>query len=233
MSEYKAVPILPGFTSIEDEGVRFFLFEGENEALLVDTGFGRGDLKAFLGTLTDKPVTTVVLTHADGDHSGGCTQFENAVFRMHPAEYGFFSADHAALAERMRPAWEGDEICIGEYRLRVVHIPGHTPGSIALLDEKHRFLLGGDTVQSGIVFMFGTGRSMHAFLHSIEKLETMADRFDIVYASHRALEVPADILPEQAQAARDILDGKIPGREPEGPFPCKLYERGRVRFYYQ
>ena len=68
---------------------------------------------------------------------------------------------------------------------------------------------------------------------AIEKLETIADRFDIVYASHRALEVPTDILPEQRQAARDILDGKIPGREPEGPFPCKLYERGRVRFYYQ
>ena len=228
MEEYKAIRIAPGFTAIEENGVRSFLFEGENGAMLVDSGFGRGDLKAFIATLTDKPVNGVVLTHADGDHTGGCKQF-GAVF-IHPAEYDRYCEKNPEDIEKIHPLWEGDELAVGDFSLTVLLIPGHTPGSIALLDRKHRFLLGGDSVQTDAIFMFGAGRNMPAFITSIEKLQAMANEFDTVFASHGKLIVSSDILPALHDGALDVLAGKIPAQEPGRPFPCKLYDRGRVRF---
>ena len=42
---------------------------------------------------------------------------------------------------------EGEHITAGVYDFEVIHIPGHTYGSIALLDRKRKLLLPGDTVQ--------------------------------------------------------------------------------------
>ncbi|MGN1250839.1 MAG: hypothetical protein ACI4XW_12265, partial [Candidatus Spyradocola sp.] len=53
---YEARRLCGGLTAIEDGGVRCFLVEGAERAMLVDTGFGKGDLRAFVEGLTDKPV---------------------------------------------------------------------------------------------------------------------------------------------------------------------------------
>ena len=53
---YQSQLLEPGFWAIEENGVRCFLVEGKEEAMLVDTGFGTGDLKAFVQTLTSLPV---------------------------------------------------------------------------------------------------------------------------------------------------------------------------------
>ena len=63
---YEPVKIDEKFWAIEQNGVRCYLFEGEDMALLVDAGFG-GDLKTVCEKLTDKPIQ-LLITHADGDH---------------------------------------------------------------------------------------------------------------------------------------------------------------------
>jgi len=40
----------------------------------------------------------------------------------------------------------GEEITIGDYRLKVLHTPGHTPGHISLYEEAKRFLFSGDVL---------------------------------------------------------------------------------------
>ena len=82
---YVSVNLAPGFYVIEENGVRSFLLEGSEEAVLIDTGFGNGDLKAFIATLTSLPVTKVINTHADMDHLGCSHQFNSIL--MHPAEF--------------------------------------------------------------------------------------------------------------------------------------------------
>ena len=66
---YTTLEIDKGFWRIEDGGVRSFFIEGIDKAMLVDTGFGHGDLKAFVEALTSNPIF-VVNTHTDGDHVG-------------------------------------------------------------------------------------------------------------------------------------------------------------------
>lgn len=63
---YEPVKIGEKFWAIEQGGVRCYLFEGDDMALLVDAGFG-GDLKSVCEKLTDKPIQ-LLITHADGDH---------------------------------------------------------------------------------------------------------------------------------------------------------------------
>lgn len=53
-----------------------YLLEGEDRALLIDTGVGIGDLGGFVESLTEKPIT-VLLTHTHWDHIGGASQFDD------------------------------------------------------------------------------------------------------------------------------------------------------------
>lgn len=54
------------------------LFDCRRKAsVLLDTGWGYGDLKAVVASITDLPVT-VVLSHGHPDHVGGASQFEQA-----------------------------------------------------------------------------------------------------------------------------------------------------------
>jgi len=54
-----------------------FLLVGSERALLIDAGFGIGDLRGVVEMITDKPVT-LVITHSHGDHFGGAYQFNEA-----------------------------------------------------------------------------------------------------------------------------------------------------------
>ena len=55
-----------------------YLLEGNDQALLIDTGYGAGNLKTFVEGLTDKPVL-VVNTHFHPDHSAGNGEFEEVM----------------------------------------------------------------------------------------------------------------------------------------------------------
>lgn len=228
---YKVSELAPGFFAIEESGVRIFLVEGEGEALLVDTGFGGGDLKEFLATVTALPVTRLINTHGDMDHVGCNYQFDR--IWMHPAEFDRYCSGGKRALTNVCPLWEGDLVQVGKRTFEVVLIPGHTPGSIALLDRENRILISGDTVQDGAIYMFGAGRNLPAFIHAIEKLEKMADCFDVIYPSHGSLTVTPEILPLLKQGALEVMAGKVERQPPvrEG-MPCHLYDCGKVKFLY-
>ena len=231
--EYVKKQIADNFWCIEQNGVRSFLFLGENEALLVDTCFG-GDLMAVVGEITDLPIT-LITTHGDRDHIGSDEQFD--IHFMHPAEFEIYERKNQK-SPNAYPLWEGDVFSVGNYKLEVVLIPGHTPGSIALLNREHKFILCGDTVQAHTIYMHGDGRNLQAFYYSIEKLKALRDQgaFDTVYASHGQLEVPADILEEHLTLAQMLLDGKAePVADAPDHFPktVKTYGFGWVKMYFE
>ncbi len=57
---------------------------------------------------------------------------------------------HTSLVE----VHDGDLIELGNRPLRIVHIPGHTKGSIAILDVNNRVLYAGDSVQKGHIYVW-------------------------------------------------------------------------------
>ena len=56
---------------------------------------------------------------------------------------------------KISPIKEGDVIDLGDRTLKIIDLPGHTPGSIAVLDVKNRVLISGDSVQDSNIYMFG------------------------------------------------------------------------------
>lgn len=228
-SPYEVYQLDESCWRIEESFVRAFLIKGEDKALLIDTGYGSGNIKEVVDGLTDLPVM-LVNTHTDGDHIGCNALFEKAY--MHPAEYDRY-AYGAGKGLPVEPLWEGDVIDLGGRHLEVILIPGHTPGSIALLDAENRILFSGDSVQGGGIYMFGTGRNIRAYLASMKKLAAIKDRFDTVYPSHGPIPLKSDILEGLIAGAAKILQGQVLGSQAEGMEPpIKEYDVDVAKFLY-
>ena len=225
------IKISEHFWIIEENGVRSFLFEGDERAMLIDTGFGTLQLREMVKGLTDLPVF-VVNTHTDKDHTG-CNKYFSSIY-MNPAEMDHYknSLPVGCRMEDVCPLWEGNIIDLGRWKFEVILTPGHTPGSIMLLEREKRMLISGDTIQNGDIFMFGIGRNIQAFQHSLKKMMDMSDTFDTIWPSHGGYPLTADIIPGILQGTQDLLAGKLSEQEPPWPMPCKKYVCDVAGFLY-
>jgi hydroxyacylglutathione hydrolase len=107
----------------------------------------------------------IVLTHAHYDHIGGVDEVERAFGRLpihlHAAEQAFCEEPMLNLSVfRGTPIVcrapdhllaEGDAIPLGSCRFRVLHTPGHSPGSVCLVDDAHDVAIVGDLVFAGSI----------------------------------------------------------------------------------
>jgi glyoxylase-like metal-dependent hydrolase (beta-lactamase superfamily II) len=138
----------------------------------------------------------IILTHLHYDHTAALDQlvFSNgAKVMMHEADAKNIgtaaSAAHAFSARAPKfhvdtLLKDGDQIDLGDFILRVIHTPGHTPGSICLYDAQSKSLFSGDTV-----FPFGgigrtdlLGGSSHDLVQSISRLAKL--EVSVLYPGH-------------------------------------------------
>ena len=197
---------------INDGGVRFFLLAGTERALLIDSGMTVHNAKEIAEGLTDVPVS-LLNTHADPDHIGSNDEFDE--FYMNPAEAVNYYKPQGR-GGKLVPVWDGDRLDLGGRELEIIHLPGHTPGSVAVLDIKDRALYSGDPIQKdGGIFMFGPQRELHAYVLSLEKLMAMRDRFDKIYPSHAECPITPDVIPALRDGALRVLSGEISGEVSE------------------
>ncbi len=101
---------------------------------------------------------------------------------------------------------------LGGRRLELIRLPGHTPGSIAMLDVGNRVLISGDPIQDGKIFMFVPFRDMRSYLRSLEHPMDWDGRFDEIWPSHASFPVSLELIGKLRDGARAILDGQVPGR---------------------
>ncbi|MCP4762497.1 MAG: MBL fold metallo-hydrolase [archaeon] len=137
------------FTGSDKSNVYFLDF---NKKILIDVGnrTDRDLLKIFLGKVIDfEKIEAIIFTHLHYDHCGNFDLFPNAEFFASEKEIEDFHKNKnntvldSGVAEmlniKIRPLQELD--C----DLKLLETPGHTRGSVCLLDEKRKLLFSGDT----------------------------------------------------------------------------------------
>ncbi len=157
--EYEVYEIAPRVWSIEDSSdSTCYLIEGRDKALLIDTGFGAGDLGSVIRSLTKLPVELAV-THAHGDHYLHAASF--SVIYMHPEDIAILPRMNAMFADDMKgrevlpdritPLCDGQVIDLGGgFEVEAMLVAGHTPGSIALHQKNNGMVYTGDAIGSGV-----------------------------------------------------------------------------------
>jgi glyoxylase-like metal-dependent hydrolase (beta-lactamase superfamily II) len=160
--------IAPGVHAIRLLSVYAFLID-EPQLTLIDAGLlgSGGRVKRYvqrMGRSLDD-LARIICTHAHPDHIGGVRELageRDVEVLMHPADLdGLKVTLRDAVANRNRsqliayftrhpgeatPIEDGQVLPILG-GLRVVHTPGHTPGSVCLYAERHRLLFVGDNLQ--------------------------------------------------------------------------------------
>lgn len=195
----EAIKINDDTYRIEDNGVRCFLLCGSEKALLIDTGMTGENVRKIAEDITDLPVS-LINTHADRDHVAGNKDFDVAY--MHPAELYNYKGN-------ITPVWDGNIIDLGGREIKVIHTPGHTPGSIALFDLKYKALFSGDPIQDGSIFLFGNQREVNAYKISLMRINAMKDEIDVIYPSHGSIPVSTDIIDELIKGTDKIINNEL------------------------
>ena len=165
------------------DSVYLYLLAGGRSALLLDTGFGQIDVPAAVTALTCLPLT-VVHSHGHFDHIGGDRSFE-AVY-LHPADRPLYDLHRARLPQpgsaRVLDLTDGQLFDLGGRTLEVLHVPGHSPGSVCLLDRERRWLFTGDTCcKADVLLCLEYSGTVTEYASSIAKLQARRDAFDCTW----------------------------------------------------
>lgn len=173
-----------------------YRIEGRDLDIQLDFGNGVASLSAAMPTGT-KPVLAVA-SHGHVDHVGSFHEFARRA--GHRAEAGTFAtmADEGTFASwfsgmpdaltrpphrdwsmesfRLEPAplteflEDGDVIDLGDRKFRVLHLPGHSPGCIALLDEFNGEFFSADAIYDDELYDQLPHSSVEDYLATMRRL---------------------------------------------------------------
>lgn len=264
---YKVINMGDGIYHIwEPAGVASSLITGKTKALLIDTGYGYGDLKAVVRSLTDLPLR-VVNTHCHLDHAGGnylfqkntkelrntdndlqkisientekkygtenqpesdfsisIHSYEEAVYRLYqteqkplviekilreksPEEYpwpqNFNVEKYLEYKEcKFDVLEDGEIIDLGERKVRVIFLPGHTKGSIVFFDEQTGTLFSGDNISNSLWIQFDQSENVYRFAEHLKEVQKLPIRK--IISSHKQIPWPPELIQLELDAIEHI-----------------------------
>lgn len=192
-----------------EERSYFYLIETETQACLIDSGWGLGWTIAQLPLLRQGLAVTAIASHSHVDHIGMFGSFTNRLAHGDEAVV-YASPDHKATqawpylegrallnegdgeidlstyqiapAPLTRTLGDGDVIDLQGARLKVIHTPGHSPGSISLRCPEAGLLFTADVLQAGPIYDDIPGASRADVLRSHRRLSKLD--FDHVAPGH-------------------------------------------------
>lgn len=205
---FESERIAPGTWKNLSDGDYFYLVEGDKEALAIDSGYGCGNVREYLQTLTDKPVKNIANTHDHFDHTANNAYFKCAFMSAETkplATIPFKSFEGIAFPRdyKIQVIDEGYVFHLGNRDLETFKIPDHAAGSLAFLDKRERLLFAGDEI--GMPFGKSLNGSVEKFAGYMEKLHTRRGEFDKICAGFGVLD--ADIIDKYLLNAYHILSG--------------------------
>jgi glyoxylase-like metal-dependent hydrolase (beta-lactamase superfamily II) len=175
---------------------------GRERDLLIDSGTGVVSLVDAVRLITEKR-TLAIATHTHFDHIGSHHEFGNRAVhatesdimrsptRSNTLAEGYVTKTMTTAFPRLdyspeeyevisAPATElfyGDELVdLGDRTLKILHLPGHTPGSLGLWEEETGLLFSGDAVYDGPLFDNLGNSSAEKFRETMLRLKELPVR---------------------------------------------------------
>jgi len=216
-----------------------YLIEGQTKALLFDTGNGIGDIHALVKRLSKKPIT-VLNSHSHFDHVGGNHAFKriyamntsfaterqkgvknediaeevsaDALCRTPPN--GVSEKNHIGrpykISKRINDGFVFD---LGKRDIEVIHVPGHTPDAIALIDREQGLLWTGDTFYVGPIWLYAPETDLAAYNRSLDRLLLELPNLKALLPAHNTPWVEPEFLRRVKRAFSKVLNGSAKRQE--------------------
>ncbi len=232
--------------SVLGEKVYCYLLEGGTGALLIDTAYGFTDIPKAIRQLTDKPLTVVNthghFDHISGNYLYPRVHMsleDREVYARHSrrstiedilkeAKSGITGKLMVLLLSPLlskvysHPFPETEVLPeegyfdLGGRKIRIIPTPGHTGGSISLLDENNHWLFSGDTCgDAGMLLQFPESTSVKSFHKTIKTLLEMVESGEVIrnYPGHQTTPAPVEKMKYYDQLLNRLEKGDLTQEE--------------------
>ena len=179
----------------------YVVYNEKNECIIIDPGCYSTKEQQELKTFIDKSELLpkwLVNTHCHLDHVFGnkfIAEAYHLTLHLHPKEELVlqFAPTSGLMYEMPFDNYqgefiflnEGDTITLGEDELEIIHVPGHSPGSICFYCKAQKFIIGGDVLFNGSIGRTDLPMGDHQTLIKGIKQKLFALPDDIiVYSGH-------------------------------------------------
>lgn len=176
----------------------YFLVHEDRSTLIFDPGDEAEEIKKIIEDENMLPIA-ILLTHAHGDHIGAVDDIRDAYnipVYIHEIEKDFLIDSKLNLsmytghpiscrpADYFYPAEMG-EFKVGNFKMELAHIPGHSPGSTVFMFKENGFVIGGDVLFKGSVGRSDfPGGSHRELMSGIEKYLVHLPGETVVFSGH-------------------------------------------------
>jgi glyoxylase-like metal-dependent hydrolase (beta-lactamase superfamily II) len=234
-----------------NDPLNLYLLLGARSALLIDTGCGLSPLKPIVEKLIDHRELIVLNSHTHWDHVLGNGEF--AIVHVHeneaqnvsqPYNVSYFRDSPNKLvikkytnqhflippAKIIETFKDQDEFDLGGLKVKIIHCPGHSPGSVCLLTSRNE-LFTTDVAYYGDIFL----PKKHYFPQVLETLDKLImlcnkEKLTELYPSHRKTPCDINLLTELRDAIKNI-DNNWGIRKEFDFFNAWQVENDKFRFY--
>lgn len=229
---YETREVNEGIWAIDERGTNImYLVYRDEKCLLIDTGWGMGDLPGLVKSLCPLPLI-VVNSHGHPDHTFGNGLFSS--LHIHGGDLVYvktppatetrqwildnaetvltiglpdgFEFDRWAVSvpEMIYPIEDGHSFDLGNRTLEVIALPGHSQGSVCFLDRAARTLFVGDSIHNGTIWLqLEESLPLNTFHKNLQRIQTFSDHFDALLPAHGSL----DGLPQPKKILDDLVNG--------------------------
>ena len=220
----------------ENSGLTIPLVVGEKKAAVLDAGLGVTDtLRKTAESVTDLPLINI-LSHGHPDHAGAAVLFDEVYMNeqdLQETRWGLtrerrledlktFSENNAEIQQycekhvldcshfTFHNITDGDILDLGGVQLEILAMPGHTKGSIAVLNRRDGYIYTGDAVCKELMLTDGRRESILKSEAGLRHLSDLTEEIPglVIYGGHFHDPLPCQMVLDLRDACREILEGK-------------------------
>lgn len=204
-----------GSWTIQTRNVNMYLIVGNKKAMLIDTGYGEGDLPEIIRNITNLPVV-VVNTHGHYDHTSGNPFFEKVWMGKGGEEPALECESRNSLPYpnyEISNLEDGQIFDLGGASVEAIAIGAHHCSSFAFLHKESRTLYTGDELESGQVLLCVSGENekpevfVQRHMNNMIKLKGRSGEFDRLAPAHNGGPLDNSYIDDFIELSKRLIDG--------------------------